>query len=66
MMEIYTRYSLPHADGMVFDEPSLTDQSFAHDADIHTILAHFAETGNLIDPTVARSAGMPVFGDFVS
>jgi len=45
--------------GLANDEPSMTDQSFAEEADINTIVRRFGLTGEL--PT---SVSMPSFADF--
>lgn len=44
---------------LICPEPSLTKQHFVKDADIRTILARYAKTGILGDPT-----RKPIFGDF--
>lgn len=41
------------------DQPTLTQQKFQNDQDIHTILNRFAKTGILGDPSRT-----PIYGDF--
>lgn len=43
---------------------SLTRQSFAKDADINNIMAKYAVTGVLVDPSNVDSRRVPRFGDF--
>ena len=44
--------------------PSLTRQSFAKDANINNIMARYAVTGVLVDPSNVDSMRQPRFGDF--
>lgn len=43
--------------------PSLTQQHFANEADINTIMSKYNRTGFLVDPLVPRTR-QPLFGDF--
>lgn len=43
---------------------SMTRQSFAKDADINNIMAQYAVSGVLVDPSNVDSARVPRFGDF--
>lgn len=45
------------------DEPSLTQQQFAEEADINNIIARYERTGILVDPLIDRR-GQPMYGDF--
>jgi hypothetical protein len=45
--------------GQVNDEPSMTDQSFAEESDINTIVRRFGLTGEL-----PSAVSMPTFADF--
>lgn len=47
----------------VGDEPSLTQQQFAAEADINNIIARYERTGILVDPLIDRR-GQPMYGDF--
>ena len=47
----------------VGDEPSLTQQQFAAEADINNIIARYERTGILVDPLIDRR-GEPMYGDF--
>lgn len=51
------------ADAVVFDEVSMTKQSFADDADINNIVARYNETGFLTDP-LKPSSRKAMYGDF--
>jgi phage internal scaffolding protein len=45
------------------DEPSLTQEQFAAEADINNIIARYERTGILVDPLIDRR-GQPMYGDF--
>ena len=56
-------------EGISFDKKnplsrSLTHQSFAKDADINNIMAKYAVSGVLVDPSNVDSGRAPRFGDF--
>jgi phage internal scaffolding protein len=58
---VYSDY--PVCKQPVGDEPSLTQQQFAAEADINNIIARYERTGILVDPLVNRR-GEPIYGDF--
>lgn len=63
-MNFNSRYSVTgEKPGILFEDPSATLQSFRDDADINCIIARYANTGVLVDPTVPVSR-TPEFGDF--
>lgn len=45
------------------DEPSLTQEQFAAEADINNIIARYERTGILVDPLIDRR-GQAMYGDF--
>lgn len=47
MVKIYTRYDTPIEEGVVFVEPTMTQQQFKVDCDLNTILDNFKVTGCL-------------------
>lgn len=47
MIKIYTRYDTPAEEGIVFCEPTMTQQQFKADCDINTILDRYKVTGTL-------------------
>lgn len=63
MVKVYTRFDLPVVEGFSSENPSLTHQSFAADADINNIVSRFRETGFLVDPMIT-CVRKPQFGDF--
>lgn len=65
MVKVYTRFDLPVVEGFSSENPSMTHQSFAADADINNIVSRFRETGFLVDPSVT-CVRKPQFGDFTS
>lgn len=56
-MHIYSRFNVPLDDGVVNDEPSLTQQHFASECDINHILQSYMQTGVVTQHEV-------FFGDF--
>ncbi|AKI26870.1 internal scaffolding protein VP3 [Gokushovirinae Bog1183_53] len=63
--KVYSSMNPPPSCPLVDDEPSLTKQSFAADADINNILARYARTGYMTDP-LNPSTRKPQYGDFSS
>lgn len=64
-VKIYSLFDPPPYSCPCSDEPSLTKQSFAADADINNIMARYAQTGYLVDP-LSVPVRRPSFGDFSS
>lgn len=62
-MEFRTAYERKEHDGIVFDEPSLTQQQFKEECDINNIIARYETTGLLTDP-LHPGTRQPMFGDF--
>lgn len=63
--KVYSSLNPPESVAQISDEPSLTKQSFAADADINTIMERYAKTGYLVDP-LNPSTRKPQFDDFSS
>ena len=62
-MKFFTLYDQnPPKDGIVFDAPSLTDQTFKDECDIHHIVDNFGQTG-IIDSAGARDPATLQYGD---
>jgi len=61
-------FDYPKTPGLFFDpekkveDRSRTQQHFAKEADINTIMKRYSKTGYLVDPTIARTR-IPYFGD---
>lgn len=64
-MKFYTRFNTPPKVVLSCPEPTLTQQHFAEDANINTIMAKYHATGYLTDPTLKVSR-QPLFDDFTS
>jgi phage internal scaffolding protein len=66
MADITIRVNLRHKPtvGIVFSEPSLTQQHFKDECDIDRILKKYSETGFLVNPLEARRPAK--WGDFSS
>lgn len=63
-MKFFTAYYPPLVSGLAFSEPSLTQQQFADEADINTLLNRYELTGQFYPNSVSRR--LPKFGDFSS
>lgn len=63
MAKFFTLYDEnPPKDGVVFDAPSLTDQTFKGECDIHYIIDNFGQTG-LVDSFGAHDPSTLQYGD---
>ena len=63
MAKFFTLYDQnPPKDGIVFDAPSLTDQTFKDECDIHHIIDNFGQTG-IVDSVGARDPATLQYGD---
>ena len=63
MAKFYTLYDeQPPKEGVLIDAPTLTDQTFADECDIHHILSNFGTTG-LVDSPGARDPETLQYGD---
>lgn len=63
MAKFFTLYDEnPPKDGVVFDAPSLTDQTFKDECDIHHIIDNFGQTG-LVDSVGAHDPATLQYGD---
>lgn len=63
MAKFYTLYDeQPPKEGVLIDAPTLTDQTFADECDIHHILSNFGTTG-LVDSPGARDPSTLQYGD---
>jgi len=49
--EAFSQRNPPHDPGITFHEPSLTQQHFADECDINTVLSRYVETGFLPEKT---------------
>lgn len=47
MVDIYSRYDHPHHDGLINNNPSMTQQHFQSECDINNILRKYMHTGVL-------------------
>lgn len=59
-MEIRTKYNRQKANGLKFEKPSMTKQSFKDECDINNIMRKYQNTGQL--PAMIKSN--PTYGDF--
>lgn len=63
MAKFFTLYDQnPPKSGIVFDAPSLTDQTFKDECDIHHIIDNFGQTG-LVDSVGAHDPATLQYGD---
>ena len=66
MSIVYNKYiDLPKDIGIIFEEPSFTQQQFAEEADINAITERYRSTGYLSDP-LNPGTNIPSFGNFSS
>ena len=63
-LKVLSRFDYDPGDhpGIVFTEPSMTQQQFADESNINNIIARFKETGTLSDDPDPNN--LPVFDDF--
>lgn len=64
-MEFYSRYYPAPQIGLIFDEPSMTQQQFADECDINNILAKFVKTGFLDNIGPGVYADVSASGDYM-
>lgn len=62
-MEFYSRFNPAPKVTVKCEDISLTQQSFAADADINNIIRRYTQTGVLVDP-FSTNGRTPQFGDF--
>jgi len=62
-VEIYSRFNVPHRRAYLSGGPSLTQQHFANEVNINSIIARYNRTGYLTDP-LKPGFSRPQFGDF--
>lgn len=62
-MKFFTLYDQnPPKDGIIFDAPSLTDQTYRDECDIHHIIDNFGQTG-LVDSIGSHDPATLQYGD---
>ncbi|QXP07896.1 MAG: internal scaffolding protein [Arizlama microvirus] len=63
---IYSALNRPKTPGLVFPEPTLTQQHFKDEVNINTIVDRYKKTGYLIDPNQINESRKAIYGDFTN
>ncbi|QXP07938.1 MAG: internal scaffolding protein [Arizlama microvirus] len=66
MTKVYSAYNRPKHKGLECPEPTLTQQHFANEVDINTIVERYQKTGLLVDPTKINESRRAIYGDFTN